>query len=99
MRAKTPDSGRLPLPGPALVVALVAERGAPTADADGWPLTGSLLGETLRGGSPPLVLTLLAMLVLVLGCRSDRVRDRPLPDVVVDDISVSVSVAASQSCA
>lgn len=104
MRAKTPDSGRVLLAVPALVVALLAVRVAPLLaaapavaddDDDAVPLTGSLLGETLRWLSPVAlalivgaVVAAVAISVLVLGFRSDRARDRPLPDDV-DDILFS----------
>jgi hypothetical protein len=71
MRAKTPESGRLPLVA-ALVVALLARRV--------WPgPMGSLLGEALR--SPPLAVSDL------VGLRSERVRDRALVGAVDDIIA------------
>jgi hypothetical protein len=77
MRAKTPESGRLPLVAE-LVVALLARR------VWLWPgPTGSLLGEALRLGSPPLAVSDL------VGLRSERVRDRALAGAV-DDIVASL---------
>ena len=112
MRAKTPDSGR------ELVVELLAGRVAPAAAAAvcpsgpwgcpwGCPLTGSLLGEALRGRSPlvaaavevldvPAVVVVVGVVVLrlatALGLRSERARDSALPD---DVGCMAASVSAS----
>jgi hypothetical protein len=79
IRANTPDSGRLLLVEPALVVALLVRRVvALTAAPDGCPLMGNLLGETLRSSPLPL----LVVSGLLLGLRSERARDNALVDVV-----------------
>jgi hypothetical protein len=67
----------------ALVVALLAMRvGLAAVGAETCPLTGSLLGETLRGPSAAVLVLLLVVPDAVLGLRSERERDRALPDVV-----------------
>jgi hypothetical protein len=79
IRANTPDSGRLLLVEPALVVALLVRRVvALTVAPDGCPLIGNLLGETLRSSPLPL----LVVSGLLLGLRSERARDNALVDVV-----------------
>jgi hypothetical protein len=86
MRAKTPDSGRLFLVVAALVVALLDVRVVVTAlDAvpGTCPLTGSLLGETLRV-SPPMAMPVSGL----VGLRSDRARDRALLLDGIDDMAV-----------
>jgi hypothetical protein len=87
MRAKTPDSGRLLLVVAALVVPLLDVRvaGAALGVVPGsCPLTGSLLGETLRV-SPPMAMPVSAS----LGLRSDRARDRALLLLDgIDDIAI-----------
>lgn len=79
MREKTPDKGRLLLVAPELVVALLVVRVVL------WPLTGSLLGETLRTSPLELVVSVLD------GLRNERARDRALVDVV-DDIFITFRV-------
>jgi hypothetical protein len=97
MRAKTPESGRLLLAVPALVVALLVVRvalgGALGAVPDAGvcrlcPLTGNLLGDTLRSPISPPPPPVVSGLVLV-GLRSERARDRALVDVVDDMAPVS----------
>ncbi len=108
MRAKTPDSGR------ELVVELRAGRvagcpGGPWGCPWGCPLTGSLLGEALRGRSPlvaaaapavevldvPVVVVAVVVLRLAtaLGLRRERARDSALPDDVGCMAVVSVSAS------
>jgi hypothetical protein len=89
MRVKMPEMGRVVFVVALVTVALLAGRVVLAGGPDVCPLTGSLLGETLRGASPPMLVLLVAS-DLTVGLRRERARDSALPD---DDIFMAVSAS------